>query len=94
MFFTNDAVRQFKRLPKTVKPLIKDAIRLHLIAEDPTEITRNKFRLRRPSEYADYELRAGEWRIFYRVDEDQVTITLIGEKNGNRLIVAGEVIHL
>jgi mRNA-degrading endonuclease RelE of RelBE toxin-antitoxin system len=92
--FTNNAVRQFKRLPRAVRSFIKEAIRLHLIEEDPTERARNKFRLRRPSEYADYELRAGNWRVFYRVDQQQVIITLLGEKKGDRLIVEGEEIRL
>ena len=94
IFFTDDAIRQFKGLPSAVRPLIKEAIRLHLIEADPTETTRNKFRLRRPSEYADYELRIGHWRVFYRMDQHQVIITLLGEKRGNLLIVDGEEIAL
>jgi mRNA-degrading endonuclease RelE of RelBE toxin-antitoxin system len=94
VLFTKDAVRQFKRLPKPIRPLIKDAIRLHLIEADPSEVTRNRFRLRRPSEHADYELRADNWRIFYRIDQDRVIITLLGEKVGSRLIFEGEDIRL
>ncbi len=92
--FTADAVRQFRRLPRAVKSLIKDAIRIHLIEADATETTRNKFRLRRPSEHADYELRAGDWRIFYRVQPDMILITLLGKKKGSRLLVEGEEILL
>jgi len=73
---------------------IKEAIRLHLIEADPSQTTRNKFRLRRPSEYADFELRAGNWRVFYRVDQHRVIVTLVGEKKGSRLIVEGEEIRL
>ncbi len=94
VIFTDDAVRQFKRLPKEIRPFLKDAIRLHLIEADPSDVTRNKFRLRRPSEHADYELRTGDWRVFYRVEPDRVIITLLGEKVGNRLIVEGEEITL
>ncbi|MGA2261650.1 MAG: hypothetical protein ABSH28_09460 [Acidobacteriota bacterium] len=50
--------------------------------------------MRRPSEYADYELRVGQWRVFYRMDQDQVIATLLGEKEGNLLIVDGEGIAL
>lgn len=92
--FTADAVRQFKRLPKSVRPVIKDAIRIHLIDADATEVTRNKFRLRRVSEHADYELRTDNWRIFYRVQPDMILITLLGEKKGSQLIVEGEEILL
>jgi mRNA-degrading endonuclease RelE of RelBE toxin-antitoxin system len=94
VLFTDDAVRQFKGLPRNVKPFIKDVIRLHLIEADPAQTTLNKFRLRRPSERADFELRAGDWRVFYRVDQSQVIVTLLGEKKGNRLIVEGEELRL
>jgi len=94
VLFTDDAIRQFRGLASGVRPLIKEAIRLHLIEADPVQTTRNKFRLRRPSEYADYELRAGQWRVFYRMDQQQVIITLLGEKRGSLLIVEGEEIAL
>ncbi len=90
--FTPDAVRQFKRLPKSVRPALKQAIRTHLIESNPEEATRNKFRLRRPSPHADYELRAGDWRIFYRADA--VLVTLIGEKRGASVFVEGEELKL
>ena len=79
VFFTADALRQFKKLPKAVRPAIKEAIRKHLIDADPEEVTRNKFRLRRPSEHADYELRAGVWRIFYRVEQRVRTLGTLGQ---------------
>jgi mRNA-degrading endonuclease RelE of RelBE toxin-antitoxin system len=88
------AVRQFKRLPRAVRPLLRDAMRRHLVDADPTETTRNKFRLRRVSQHADFELRVEEWRIFYRVEPDAVVVTLFGEKRGNRLIVGGEEFKL
>jgi mRNA-degrading endonuclease RelE of RelBE toxin-antitoxin system len=92
--FTSDAVRQFKKLPQVVRPLIKDAIRTQLIEGDPEETTRNKFRLRRVSPHADYELREGQWRVFYRVDQESVIVTLIGEKRGASLFVDGEELEL
>ncbi len=92
--FTPDAVRQFKKLPKTVRPFIKEAIRAHLIEGEPEATTRNTFRLRRPSPHADYELRAGAWRVFYRVGDEAVMVTLIGEKRGANLVVEGEELRL
>ncbi len=94
VIFTVYAVCQFRGLPKEIQPFLKDAIRLHLVDAAPSEVTRNKSRLRRPSEHADYELRAGNWQIFYRVEPDRVIITLLGEKVGSRLIVEGEEIKL
>jgi mRNA-degrading endonuclease RelE of RelBE toxin-antitoxin system len=63
---------------------------LHLQENDPTEETRNKFRLRRPSAHADYELRLGEFRVFYRVRDEIVEVVLIGRKQGNRILIGGE----
>ena len=91
---TADAVRQFKRLPEQARPLIKEALRRQLILDDPARVTRNKCRLRRASEYADYELRVEGWRVFYRIEADRSVVTLIGEKRGNRLIVEGEALEL
>jgi mRNA-degrading endonuclease RelE of RelBE toxin-antitoxin system len=85
LVFSPAAVRQFKRLPAAARSLLKDALREQLSEQDPTEETRNRFRLRRISEFSDYELRVGAWRIFYRVQGEVVTIELIGQKKGNVL---------
>jgi mRNA-degrading endonuclease RelE of RelBE toxin-antitoxin system len=92
--FTPDAVRQFKKLPKATRALIKEAVRTHLLGADPAQETRNKFRLRRISPFADYELRSGPWRVFYRLDGEHVLVTLIGEKRGAALVVEGEELKL
>ncbi len=69
-------------------------IRVHLRENDPTEETRNKFRLRRPSTHAEYELRLGEIRVYYRVRNDVVEVLLIGEKRGDRLMIGGKEFEL
>ena len=88
--FTPIAVRQLQRLPKTGRTAILEGIQTHLVEADPAKTTRNKFRLRRPSEHADFELRLGQWRVFYRVLEADVIIALVGKKEGNRLLIDGE----
>ncbi len=65
-------------------------IRKHLADPDPLESTSNKFRLRRPSEYAEYELRLEPRRVFDRVRGSHVEVVLIGEKRGAKLIIGGE----
>jgi mRNA-degrading endonuclease RelE of RelBE toxin-antitoxin system len=85
--FSPAAVRQFKRLPAAARRLIKETIQQRLSEQDPTEETRNRFRLRRISEHADYELRIDPWRVFYRVQEKTVTVALIGQKKGNVLLI-------
>jgi len=92
--FSPAAVRQFKRLPAATRSLLKDVIRERLAEQDPTEETRNRFRLRRISDYADYELRVDPWRVFYRVQEQTVTVELVGLKKGNILLVAGKEFKL
>lgn len=72
------------------RSLLKEAIREQLAEHDPTEETRNRFRLRRISEFADYELRVDPWRVFYRVQHEVVTIELIGQKKGNVLLIGGK----
>ena len=84
------AVRQFRALPKARQPAVKDGIRVHLQENDATEETRNKFRLRRPSAHAEYELRLGDVRVFYRVRDDIVEVALIGKKRGGRLVIGRE----
>ena len=84
------AVRQLTRIPKDKRAFIKAGIRKHLVESDPRQSTRNKFRLRRASEHAEYELRLDPWRVFYRVNPMIVEIVLIGEKRGNALFIGGE----
>lgn len=72
-----------------------DSIRAQLVLGDPLAGTRNKFRLRRASAYADFELRVDDMRVFYRVTrEGVVLITLIGRKLGSRLVVEGKEFQL
>ena len=90
--FSADALRRFKK--RAVRALLKGVIRVHLVETHPATATRNKFRLRRASSYADYELRAGDWRIFYRLEGAVAVVTLLGEKRGNLLVVEGEEFEL
>ena len=62
-------------------------MREQLEDSDATQETRNRFRLRRPSRVADYELRIHDWRVFYRVVGNSVQVALIGRKRGNVLII-------
>jgi mRNA-degrading endonuclease RelE of RelBE toxin-antitoxin system len=67
---------------------------VHLSHSGPAEETRNRFRLRRPSQHAGYELRIGDWRVFYRIQEGLVEVLMVGEKRGNRLVIGGEEFNL
>ena len=73
-----------------------DGVRTHLIDNDPSEVTRNKCLLKRPSAHAERELRLKDWRVFYTVmgDGALVLVNLIGVKRNNKLVVAGEEFEL
>jgi len=63
--------------------------RLHYL---PTTPTRAIKRLR-PNPLAEYELRAGDLRVLYNVEEEEVVLLVVGRKVGNKLIVGSEEFH-
>ena len=92
--FSPAAVRQYKRLPAAARSLLKKEIHERLALQDPTEENRNRFRLRRLSPHADFELRVESWRAFYRVRGNLVIVELIGRKRGNVLVINGKEFKL
>jgi mRNA-degrading endonuclease RelE of RelBE toxin-antitoxin system len=92
--FAPAALRQYKRLAATARSLLKKEIREQLALQNPTEETRNRFRLRRLSSHADFELRVEPWRVFYRVYEGTVIVELVGRKKGNVLLIGGKEFEL
>ena len=93
--FSPDAVRQFKKLKAYDQRVIVDGVRTHLVDAEPDETTRNKFRLRRSSDFGDYELLLGDLRLFYRIEASGgVIVTVIGVKLGSKLVVEGEEFEL
>jgi mRNA-degrading endonuclease RelE of RelBE toxin-antitoxin system len=88
------ALRQYKRLPAAARSLLKKEIKEQLALQDPFEQTRNRFRLRRVSTHADFELRVEPWRVFYRVQNELVIVELIGRKKGNLLLINGKEFEL
>lgn len=92
--FAPAALRQYNRLPAAARSLLKKEIREQLALQDPTEETRNRFRLRRVSPHADFELRVEPWRVFYRVQKELVIVELVGRKKGNVLLIDGKEFEL
>ena len=70
--------------------IILDGLEVHLRYQ-PSQETRRLQPLR-PNPVAEWELRLGDYRVLYDVDEVErrVTVQVVGEKKGNRLIVQGE----
>ncbi|MCL4834030.1 MAG: hypothetical protein KJZ86_16425 [Caldilineaceae bacterium] len=79
-------LRYFKRYEQNI---IIEAIETQL-THQPTVETTNRFR-RQPPEIADWELRTGDYWIFYTVEEivQIVSIERIGEKPNNELFFRG-----
>ena len=98
LIFSPDARRQLLQLRAFDQRRIVAAIREQLVQGDPKRETRNKFALDPPPNCADYELRIGDLRVLYRVEEQQgsmrVIVAVIGRKEPNKLIVEGEVFEL
>lgn len=75
---------------KTGRKLLRETLKL--FQRDPLAETKNLKTLR-PNPVAQRELRLfGKYRVLFSIDEKNqlVTIILIGEKRGNRLLVLGE----
>lgn len=85
---TEDAERQFRSLPARQQRVLEAAIQSRLLHQ-PTTPTKALKRLR-PNALAEFELRAGDLRVLYNVEGDEVAILVVGQKVGNRLIVEGE----
>lgn len=88
---TQDADRQVRSLPAREQRILEAAI-LSRLEHQPRTLTKAVRRLR-PNPLAEFELRAGDLRALYNVEEDEVVILIVGRKVGNRLIVEGEEFH-
>ena len=81
-----EVLRYFKKYEQNI---IIEAIETQLVYE-PTVETTNRFR-RYPPEIADWELRVGDYRVFYNVEELVLVVSVerIGEKPNNQLFFRG-----
>lgn len=88
---THDADRQLSALPIRKRRILEAAIQSRL-PESPTTPTKAVKRLR-PNPFAQFELRARDFRALYNVEGEEIVILLVGQKVGNKLIVEGEEFH-
>ncbi len=90
------AVNALAGMKRFHRKVVLALIRTHLVDNDPSEVTRNKFPLKRPSDQAERELRLDIWRVFYTVTDDGslVIVNLVGEKRKNKLFIGGEEFEL
>lgn len=85
--------RDLGSLPVFARRVVLDGIEVHL-RHKPTETSRRIKELR-PNPVAGWELRLGDYRVLYDVeDKDRVVrVQVVGEKIGNRLIVLNKEYH-
>ncbi len=93
--FSPNAEEHLESISARARGIIIKAIEQQL-PHDPLVETRNRKWLRN-NPLAPWELRVGNWRVFYDVAEGQeslVRIVAIGEKVRNELWIAGKRIEL
>ena len=92
--FTPEAVDDLRSFRSYDQGQIVAAIEGQL-PHQAAEPSRNRKRLR-PNRLAEWELRLGDFRVFYDVDRDEslVKIEAIGYKDGSVLFVHGEEYEL
>jgi mRNA-degrading endonuclease RelE of RelBE toxin-antitoxin system len=88
--FAPSALEDLKSLRKFEQQQVLNDIESQL-RQQPTVETRNRKRLR-PNEIAEWELRIGQFRVFYNAYEQKriVRIEAIGFKVGNLLFIRRE----
>ncbi len=77
------------------RAIVFDAVDEQL-AHEPAVQTRNRKPMR-PDSIAPWELRAGDLRVYYDIDEEPepvVTILAVGVKDRNRVLIGGEEVEL
>lgn len=92
--FSEDAERQLKQFAAHDRRTIIDAIETQLSYEPTTPTKRRK--LPRPNPVVVWELRIGEFRVFYNVEQDRILVIVVavGRKDHNQLQIDGKVIPL
>ena len=82
------------RLTARQRGTVLDAVDEQLVHE-PALVTRNRKPLQ-PNPVARFELRIGDLRVYYEVDETKgvVEIRAVGIKDRNRVVIGGEEIVL
>ena len=88
---TEEADRQLHSFSAREQRILEAAIEARL-QHQPTTPTKAIKRLRR-NPLAEFELRAGDLRVLYNVEGEEVVILIVGRKVGNKLIVEGEEFH-
>ena len=92
--FSAESLLQLRMLTARQQRIILAAINEQLSYE-PTIPTRNRKQMR-PNPLAFWELRIGEFRVYYDIDEDEsiADIRAVGIKQGNQVLIGGKIFNL
>ncbi len=93
--YSPEAEEHLRTLTARQQVIVLDAVDKQLLHE-PTVETRNRKPMR-PNPLAPWELRIGNLRVYYEVEEETdptVCIRAVGVKERNRVRIGGEVIEL
>ena len=92
--FSKLARVNFGELRKYDQNIIAQTIFEQLVHQ-PDQITRHRKQLE-PNPFAEWELRIGDYRVFYRIrtEEETVVIVAIGRKIHNQVFVSGKELLL
>ena len=95
IIYSPEAVDHLAALPKDSQKLVLDEVERQL-AHDPALATRKR-KVLRPNPIAPWELRLGDLRVFYAVEEQpepRVIVAAVGLKRHNELWIGKERIDL
>jgi len=92
--FDHEALMDLREYRPHDQKLIADGI-IEQLTYEPTVETRHR-KLLRPNPVARWELRLGEFRVFYNVEQSLVTVLVvaIGHKEHNRLHIRDQRVKL
>ena len=87
---TEEAIKDLRWFRKAEQSYILGELESAVLPEPTTE-TRNRKRLR-PNELAEWELRIGDFRVFYDVDQENklIKIEAVGYKKRSQLLIRGK----
>jgi mRNA-degrading endonuclease RelE of RelBE toxin-antitoxin system len=90
--FVPSAEQDLGFYPVREQNVILDAIARFLEADANVEGKRRK--PLRPNPLAPWELRIGDYRVFYEIREDLVRVLAVGHKVHNELIIQGRKVEI
>ena len=92
--FSRTSLSHLRAFTAREQRIIRDAL-IEQLSYEPNVQTRNRKEMR-PNLLAVWELRIGDFRVYYDVDEGEsiVDIRAIGIKEGNQIRIGGEIVEL